>query len=80
MKISNTKLEKPIFYDFLSKETKRSAAADLNLPAPCSSSSGSSAVTDEDHHHHHKHHESSYETDESSSSSCDSIAFLRREL
>lgn len=81
MKISNTNLEKPIFYDFLSKESKRGAAADLNLPAPCSSSSGSSAVTDEDHHHHHhNHHESSDETDESSSSSCNSIAFLRRGL
>ncbi|CAO2829794.1 unnamed protein product [Amaranthus hypochondriacus] len=66
-----TELEKPIFYDFMSR--------DLNLPAPCSSSSGSSAVTDH-HDHDHYHDDSSDEIDESSSSSCNSLAYFRRKL
>ncbi|KAL9246602.1 hypothetical protein vseg_020118 [Gypsophila vaccaria] len=39
-----SKIEMPVFYDFLARD-RLAVATDLNLPAPCSSSSGSSDVT-----------------------------------
>lgn len=92
--VCDTNLGKPVFYDFLSRDTGIAATADLNLPAPCSSSSGSSAVTDIDigddnnnnhlHHHNHHHHDTtndaSSEERDDSSSSCNSISYLKRKL
>ncbi|XP_021745679.1 NAC domain-containing protein 41-like [Chenopodium quinoa] len=83
--VKNKRIGNPVFYDFLARDSGGvAAAADLNLPAPCSSSSGSSAVTDDDGHDNAKHHrindiDSSEERDDSSSS-CNSISYLRREL
>lgn len=82
IRVSNTQLEKPVFYDFMSRDKVALAAigtADLNLPpAPCSSSSGSSAVTTDidckdpgnrAQSHHGTKDEFSEEPDEGSSSS-----------
>ncbi|KMT07378.1 hypothetical protein BVRB_6g150040 [Beta vulgaris subsp. vulgaris] len=87
-KVDHKRLGKPVFYDFLARNSGGVGATDLNLPAPCSSSSGSSAVTDVDgtnnnHHHNHNNNvdtneESSEERDESSSSSCNSFTYLRK--
>ncbi|KAK9675346.1 hypothetical protein RND81_11G001800 [Saponaria officinalis] len=41
---TSSTIEMPVFYDFLARD-RLAVAADLNLPAPCSSSSGSSDVT-----------------------------------
>lgn len=89
IRVKNTQLEKPVFYDFMSRDKIAIGAADLNLPpAPCSSSSGSSAVTTDidykDPGNHGQSHpgtndESSEEPDDgSSSSSCNSFSYLRR--
>ncbi|KAL2903795.1 NAC domain-containing protein 83 [Bienertia sinuspersici] len=74
----DTRIGKPVFYDFLSKNPAI-VAADLNLPAPCSSSSGSSAVTDNNNHNDdHANNDDSSEERDDSSSSCNSFSYLRR--